>query len=276
MNRLWITGEMAVLAAAFALLIVGPPDASAARPSQGTPAVAYQLNPAHSGAVPDRLAKRVRRRWSVDLGGPISYPLIVDGRVYVTVGHTDSYGSKLYALDVATGATVWGPIELGGTYFWSGLAYDGGRVFTVNGDGLMGAFDAASGAATWSLQLPGQYAFSSPPTAIGGRVYTGGAGWGGTVYAVDASTAAVEWTASVANGDNSSPAVSSSGVHVSYACGQAYRFSPRSGALLWHRATGCSGGGGTTPLLAGGRLYVRDFSFPAVLDAARAPSWDRF
>jgi outer membrane protein assembly factor BamB len=139
----------------------------------------------------------------------------------------------------------------------------------------MGAFDAASGAATSSLQLRGQYAFSSPPTASGGRraasggrVYTGGAGWGGTVCAVDASTAAVEGTASVANGDNSSPAVSSSGVHVSYACGQAYGFRPRSGALLWHRATGCSGGGGTTPVLTGGRLYVRDFSFPAVRDAA--------
>jgi outer membrane protein assembly factor BamB len=97
-------------------------------------------------------------------------------------------------------------------------------------------------------------------------VYSGGAGWGGTVYAVDASTAAVEWTASVANGDNSSRRCRHAAC--TYACGQAYGFSPRSGALLWHRVAGCSGGGGTTPVLAGGRLYVRDFSFPAVLDAA--------
>ncbi len=261
---------MSALGAALALLLALLPAASvsAAKPQRGG-AVAYQLNPAHTGATPDELAADVTQRWSVDLGGDISYPLIVGNRVYVTARNPDSsYGSQLYALDAITGQRVWGPVQLGGVYFWSALAYDGGRVFTVNYDGQMRAFNATSGRTIWTLQLPGQYSFSSPPTAIGGRVYVGGAGSGGTVYAVDGAKGRVLWTAPVANGDNSSPAVSSSGVYVSYACGQAYAFNPLSGVPLWHRATDCSGGGGKTPVLAGGRLYVRDHSYPAVLNAS--------
>ena len=229
-------------------------------------AIAYQIDPAHSGATADPVATPAAA-WSRDLGAPISYPLIAGGRVFVTVANTASYGTRLFALDATTGDTVWGPVSLGGVYYWSGLAYDGGRVFTVNGDGVMSAFDAATGAQAWTTQLPGQYSFSSPPTARDGYVYTGGAGSGGTVYAVRQADGGVAWTAAVANGDNSSPAVSSTGVYVSYACGQSYGFAPATGALLWYRPTGCSGGGGKTPVLGGGKLYVRDFSYPAILDA---------
>jgi outer membrane protein assembly factor BamB len=141
-------------------------------------------------------------------------------------------------------------------------------VFSVNDNGVLQAFDAATGAADWSTQLPGQFLFTSPPTAAGGLVYTGGAGSGGTLYAVTESTGGLVWTAPVMNGDHSSPAVGSGGVYVSYACGQTYDFAAASGALVWHRSTACEGGGGKTPVLAGGRLYVRDSSYPAVLDAA--------
>jgi outer membrane protein assembly factor BamB len=234
-------------------------------PPPATPAVAYQLNAAHTGVTADTVAARPKKQWSVRFTGGISYPLIVGGVVYVTVANTGS-GSKLYALNATTGATAWAA-DLGGPYGWSGLAYAAGRIFTVNSNGAMEGFDATSGALDWVTQLPGQYLFSSPPTAAGGYVYTAGAGSGGTVYAVGQSTGAVAWTGSVQNGDDSSPAVSASGVYVSYACGQSYDFDPLTGALIWWRQTGCAGGGGKTPVLANGRLYVRDFSFPAVLDA---------
>jgi outer membrane protein assembly factor BamB len=35
---------------------------------------------------------------------------------------------------------------------------------------------------------------------------------------------------------------------------------PATGAEIWHYSPGCSGGGGKTPALYDGRLYVRDFS----------------
>jgi outer membrane protein assembly factor BamB len=71
----------------------------------------------------------------------------------------------------------------------------------------MEASSASTGHVRWAIQLPLQYAFSSPPTAGNGYVYTGGAGSGGTVYAVNETTGALKWTGAVENGDNSSPAV---------------------------------------------------------------------
>jgi hypothetical protein len=108
------------------------------------------------------------------------------------------------------------------------------------------------------VQLPGQSSFTSPPTAANGTVYVGGAGTGGTLYAVDEATGSLRWSAPVMNGDHSSPAVTATGVYVSYACGQAYDFDPGSGALIWHHSGPCEGGGGKTPAYANGSLYVRD------------------
>jgi len=76
-------------------------------------------------------------------------------------------------------------------------------VFTVNYSGTLTAFNAATGATDWSRALPGQSAFTSPPTAADGYVYTGGAGSGGTVYAVSEASGQIAWTAAVENGDDS-------------------------------------------------------------------------
>lgn len=100
----------------------------------------------------------------------MSYPLIAGNRVFVTVTVTadGGYGTTLFALNRATGATLWSqPIP--GTYFISGAAFDSGRVYVVNFDGVLRSFDAVTGAADWSVQLPGQYSFTSPPTADGAR-----------------------------------------------------------------------------------------------------------
>jgi len=231
--------------------------AAAAQPATAT---AYQITPSHHGVakVTGDLVFPSKALWTISMPGLISYPLIVGDRVFVTVANVDSYGTKLYALDVHTGKTLWGPIAISGTYFWSNATYDESHVYVVNFDGILMSFDAATGAAGWSVQLPGQYAFSSPPTAEGGFVYVGGAGDGGTVYAVDEKNGAVVWTENVENGDNSSPAVAEDGVFVSYACPQVYDFAPKNGDLLWHYSGPCEGGGGKTPVFLDGKLYVRD------------------
>lgn len=234
--------------------------ASTATAGTASPAAAYQQSPTHDGASPDRvLTPPLARRWQLDLGGTVSYPVLANGLAYVTVQNAGAYGTKLYALDPATGATVWGPVDLGGTFNFSGIAYDAGQVFALNWNGILRAFDAASGAPLWSRQLIGQSSFTSPPTAANGLVYTGGAGSGGTVYAVHESDGTIAWTASVENGDHSSPAVTPTGVYVSYACDQAYDFDPASGALIWHHDAPCEGGGGKTVALHDGRVYTRDF-----------------
>jgi outer membrane protein assembly factor BamB len=236
-------------------------EAPAARASRS---VAYQVDPAHSGRASSGgvLAFPGAKAWSVVLPDLVSYPLVADGKVFVLVrgSAAGGYGTRLQALDLATGATAWGPVAISGTYFWAGHAYEGGRIFVVNFDGRLSTFDAATGAAGWSVGLPGQYAFSAAPSAVGGVVYVGGAGSGGTVYAVDASTGAVLWTQGVANGDESSPAVAPDALFVSYPC-QVYKLDLLTGSVIWHSNGPCSGGGGKTAAYDAGALYVRDISF---------------
>jgi outer membrane protein assembly factor BamB len=235
--------------------------------------VAWQNNTVHDGfdsASP--LVPPLALKWSRDLSGSgvvsISYPLIAGGLVFVTTTTTNNTNT-LMALDDNTGATVWSA-DVSGCCF-ANAAYDSGKVFVVNIDGLMKGFDAASGTPLWSVSLPNQSFFTSPPTAVNGVVFTGGAGSGGTVYAVDETNGAVLWTRDVENGDHSSPAVTQGNVFVSYSCPQSYAFAATSGQQLWHDDSCCSGGGGKTPVVHAGQVYVRDdFCDPTnglVLDA---------
>jgi outer membrane protein assembly factor BamB len=223
-------------------------------------AVAYQVGVDHRGFQTDAaLAPPLARRWLATFPNPTSYPLIAAGKVFVTASAAPSGGTTLYALDQGTGARVWSA-SIPGTYAFSAAAYDGGQVFVVNSDGLLQAFAADTGAPAWSNQLPGQWMFTSPPTAGNGVVYVGGAGSGGTVYAVDERSGGLIATQPVANGDHSSPALAGGGVFVSYACDQAYGFAQTSLSPLWHYATGCEGGGGKTVVAAGGYVFTRDAS----------------
>ncbi|HSS21648.1 MAG TPA: PQQ-binding-like beta-propeller repeat protein [Pyrinomonadaceae bacterium] len=227
------------------------PTPTATPPTTRGTAVAYQIDAAHTGAQFEFVNPPLTQRWSRDLGGQISYPLIAGGRIFVTVANQSSYGTKLYALDEANGATLWGPVDLGGSYNWSNAAYEAGRVFVVNFDGLLRAFDAASGALLWSKQLPGQSSFWSPPTASGGVVYTAGAGTGTTLYAINEQDGSVNGSVVFDHGNDSSPAVTSTGVFVSY--DRLYDFSAQDGSLIWTQR-----GASATPVVFGGRVYVGD------------------
>jgi hypothetical protein len=230
----------------------------------GSDAVAYQITTGHNGnqATGALSTAALAQKWSVTLGGtgiygplPVSYPVIAGGRVFVTV--PDSQGFELYALSAVTGTTDWF-VGLGGTHGFPTVAYDGRRVFALDGNGVLTAFVAATGHELWSAQMPGQSSFTAPPTAYDGVVYVSGAGVGGTVYAVSEADGVVRWTGSVMNGDDSSPAVDGTGAYVSYACQQDYRFSLR-GHLVWHHSTSCEGGGGNTAVLQGSSVYARGF-----------------
>jgi outer membrane protein assembly factor BamB len=241
-----------VAATLAAQLVQATHDASAS-----SDAVTYQIDVGHSGQGSLQGFKgKLKLRWVQNLGNAISYPLITSSMVYVTVAGDGNSGNKLYALDINTGAIVWQQ-TIGGTYRWTGAAYDNGQVFTVNYDGVASAFAADTGALDWSEQLPDQYAFSAPPTAQNGSLFIGGSGFGGTLYSIDEVNGAAQWTATVQNGDNSSPAIGKDGLFVTYPC-QYYGFAAANGSRKWYHNGGCEGGGGSTPVYFDNRLYVRD------------------
>ena len=252
----------------------------------GSNAVTYQIDPAHDGrqALGAPRVSTLTRKWRVTLGGAggslagagnVSYPVIAGGRVFVTVENTQTYGTHLYALNASTGATDWS-VGLAGTYGFSALAYDGQAIFALNYDGLLTAFSASTGHELWATQMPDQWAFTAPPTAYDGVVYVSGAGYGGYVYAVSEADGRVRWEGTVENGDKSSPAVDGTGVYVSYAGQQDYRFS-LSGKLVWHHTTCCEGGGGSTAVLHGSHVYARGaHDTPVILSKSTGASTGTF
>jgi outer membrane protein assembly factor BamB len=262
---------LASLAFVVVLTIVASGSASAATDQ----AVAYQLDAAHDGAQSETITTPLSQLWSDPLPGSVSYPLVVNGVVYV-VASTSSNADTLYAIKQATGATLWSK-SFSSTYPWAAPAYDAGQVFVISESGTLTAVNATTGATAWSMTLPGQSMFSSPPTAADGLVFVGGAGSGGTVYAVTQASGQLVWSMPVENGDHSSPAVDASGVYVTYSCDQDYDFAPITGALLWHHAGSCEGGGGKTPVLADGDVFGRDaVSGNVILSAASGASVGTF
>lgn len=211
----------------------------------------FQIDATHTGSViSPGLTPPLKQKWVVNFGQPISYPLIAGGRVFVVIKDPTNK-TKLFALDATDGALLWSA-PLGGFFPWSAACYENGRVFALNSDGLLRAFDGATGTMIWSTLLAPT---NAPPTAFQGLVYVSG---NFRVFAVNADTGAVIWIQSVIDGDTSSPAVTSNGLWVSYACPNVYKLDPLTGAQFWHYWPHCNGGGGTTPAMYNGRLYVRD------------------
>jgi outer membrane protein assembly factor BamB len=220
----------------------------------------YLINPAHTGSIEDpTLTPPLVRVWKVDFSQPVSYPLIAGGLVYVVVaGAYPSGDSSLVALDAQTGAGAWGPAYIGKAY---SLAFDNGRIFTLDSDTFVTAFDAMTGQRIWRNQLvkpPYAGEATAAPTAYRGIVY---ASVSNGVTAADERDGTVLWWQTVWGGDISSPAVSDLGAFASYFCGQNYANDRISGMPLWHNAGPCTGADGATPVLYDGTLFTRD-DFP--------------
>lgn len=225
--------------------------------SSGTEATTYQVNAAHTGAQPDdRLTLPLCERWRRELGGVPSYSVVSNGLVYVATAGAN--GRQLWALDQYSGATQWGPKSLSGTYSWLAVALGDGQVYALSDNGVLVAFDAATGMQHWLAQTGDT---SAPPTAANGSIFVSAHL---ALQAFLASSGTKRWSANVINGDTSSPAVSGGAVFASYACNQAYGFS-NSGTQYWHATSSCSGGGGKTTAVNNGKVYTRDLMGDLVL-----------
>ena len=238
-------------------------------PNELDAAVAYQLDAAHSGfssIVSPNFPAAPSWQWtffgnaSSSIQPSVSYPLIAGGKVFVLTSQGspgEGSGAQLYALDVENAAIAWGPIDLGGDGQSPGHAYDQGKIFVVNSDGLLQSFDASTGAPGWRTALPNQRVFTTPPTASGGKVYVVGAGSGTTIYAVDEVSGSIIWQVP-GTVDGGSPTIGPDGLFLASPC-QTYGFDLASGSQTWRADLGCIGGDGRTVAYASQRVYARDY-----------------
>ncbi|MBI5104924.1 MAG: PQQ-binding-like beta-propeller repeat protein, partial [Solirubrobacterales bacterium] len=239
-----------------------------AAPSAHADSVSYLSNPRHDGVAGGVPEPPLGIRWARDFDARVSFPVVAEGMAFVTVRNPSDgpYGTVVHALDLQTGAERW-TRTLSGTYYWSALAYDAGRLFAINFDGVLTALRAADGSTAWARQLPGQYAASSAPVARDGLVHLSVAGSGGTLYAMREGDGSLAWTQPVTNGDDSSPAVDDARVYTTYACDHTSAFDRTTGTPAWSHAGPCSGGGGAPSLLHARRLFTVE-SDGLVFDAA--------
>src|ERR1700730_3576342 len=67
--------------------------------------VSFQINPQHTGAAmfDGGLKLPLQQLWTRNMHGLVTYPLIAEGNVFVSVGNVGTYGSVFYALNEKTG-----------------------------------------------------------------------------------------------------------------------------------------------------------------------------
>lgn len=219
----------------------------------------YQVNAAHTGAINvSGVQPPLKQKWSRNFGQDMSYPLVVDGKVYVTVRYASVFGTELYALNAADGATLWS-YPLGGSANWSALCYENGRVFALNNSGLLRAFDGDTGNVIWSRQLFGTN-FTSAPTVFQGVIYIGGSTsvvTSAAAHAVSAETGDVLWSSAVSGSGNTTAAVTTDGVYLSYSCVNVNKLNPADGSLIWRNYLACGSGTGRAAAVYNGRVYAR-------------------
>jgi outer membrane protein assembly factor BamB len=252
-NSISATHLIALLAAVL-VACGGSSSSDSGESGDGSTAVSYQIDAAHSGASSQRLNfLSSAPTWRRTLNGTVSHPLIASGSVYVLVSSNGQ--SALQALDLRTGALRWGPISVPGSFPAAGHAYGNGRVFVVTSDGELIAYEAASGDRAWRARLTASRT-TARPTASGGRVFVDA---GSDVQAFDQRSGTQLWSVPVQGGDGGPPAVADDRVIVSYPC-QVYALRVADGAPAWHVDERCVGGGGNTVVHAAGNVYVRGSS----------------
>ncbi|MDQ3986895.1 MAG: PQQ-binding-like beta-propeller repeat protein [Actinomycetota bacterium] len=227
-------------------------------------AVAYQISKGHTGLQLTEAPKPpLSHAWSRTLGERMSYPLIVGDRVFVSAGDLGSFGGDLYALDRRDGSTLWGPVHIPDELppITPSLGYAKGRLFATNHSGLVHALDARTGRVLWKHNLYGYDApawnFRRAPAVSNGVVVVVGSGVGGWSFGLEASTGKLLWIRQTTAGYYSAPIAEGGRAYYAATCTESSAELTK-GKRIWVNGRGCSGGGGLSPVLEGGRLHVRD------------------
>ena len=128
--------------------------------------------------------RHLTQLWAAPISGGIhASPVISDGKVFIGSGD-----GHMYALDAATGATLWtGPAQ--NSLFGASAAAGRGLVFAGALDQRMLAYNADTGEIAWTSDL----LVAASPTLKNGVLYV--ASQNGTLTALDAVTGTAIWSA---------------------------------------------------------------------------------
>lgn len=193
-------------------------------------------------------------RWLRDMTSPTTPMLYTDPFTRTSFLYTTGWisidSSAVYALNPATGATIW-TRKIGCKYIQaSPLAYNG-ILYIGASNGNMYAIDALSGRIQWETNL-GSGPVTSGPTVYNDKLYTGGGD--GNLYALNTNTGKVEWKFETSNGIVSSPTVYADKVYFGGTIGSVYAVDAETGTRKWIFYT--KSGTVSSPTINKGILYI--------------------
>jgi outer membrane protein assembly factor BamB len=183
--------------------------------------------------------------------------------------------------NVATLHTAWTATTGFQTNLNSTPAVGGGKVVVGDGNGVVWAFDAATGASLWSVDL-GTAAIDTAPALASGLVFVGNCD---TLFALRAADGTTAWSTTIviqgAHGcDLTSPTVASGLVFVgSYGSKSVHAFRQDDGTLVW---SGIPTGGPieSSPAVANGLVIAGSddgsvYAYPERCSDPCSPAWTR-
>ena len=143
-----------------------------------------------------------------------------------------------------------------GNLIQSSAAVTDGVVYVGSDDNSLYAFKASNGSKLWSAATGGEVI--SSPVVVGNAVYVGSQD--NKIYAFKTTTGAKLWSAATLSGVISSPAVAGEIVYVGSLDNSLYAFGAVTGAKLWSTPLGGSSGAGVlaSPTVADGFVFVGD------------------
>ncbi len=196
--------------------------------------------------------------WSRHLGGMDYYsctPTAENGVVYSTF--YSSSGGSLYALDQATGETIWSVGSETGLDFNArvALASHDGLVFGSAWGGQIFALDAANGSVEWTYQTGG-LPFGGPAIDQG-MLYM--AVLETTVVALDEYSGDLVWSVSLDGTVTSPPLVAQGNVYMGTYAGTMYALDQVTGSIVWSTG-GFAEIDMATPVYDGSAIYFGSFS----------------
>lgn len=233
-------------------------------PAVAQMSTAFQINAAHDGVTRfgSELKFPLQKRWSVDFGMSVSYPVIADGRILVVAAkHGGPAEVEVHALDASDGRRLWSNAYAG--MMWMSHTYGDGRLYTVDLKSTLRALDPSTGALIWET-TPGYYpSTSTAPVYSDGMVYFYGGTNNATLYAVDAATGTIVWSRSYGNRSNGAISFHEGAVYVSFGCDDYAKLEAKTGEVLWdHDTPNCDGGWGLTGPVSETGLHSFQFRAP--------------
>ncbi|HET8892627.1 MAG TPA: PQQ-binding-like beta-propeller repeat protein [Gaiellaceae bacterium] len=192
-----------------------------------------------------RMRPPFRSVWSVELGGLIEFPAVVDSGI----AYIGNFAGVIRAISMNQGKVVWRHATPHG-WMASSPAVFGSQLVYHGMDGHVWVLDRATGRLLWHYDIGSP--IESSPIVRDGVDYFGA--WNGRLYALNLRTRRLRWTHNLGAKITSSASIAGGTLYIGDYAGRLWALSWRNGATRWTASV--NGRIYGTPAVAGGRIFV--------------------